>query len=75
MGHPKDDEIYPVGTIVKLKSGKHAGKKARIDKQVFRMNGKGFMYYLGPIERPSNGPYALFHSELEVVSFPPKTNV
>lgn len=68
MPHPKDDELIPVGTVVRIKVGANKGKKARIDEHVFRNGDRDFMYYLGAICKPSNKNYCLLHDELEVIS-------
>jgi hypothetical protein len=67
MSHPKDNELIPLGTIVRIKSGIHKGKKARIDRHVFLHAGRNFIHYECSIERPSNGPYALYHGDLQLI--------
>jgi hypothetical protein len=66
MGHPKDDEIYPVGTVVRWKK---TGEFAIITKHGFQHEGKGFRYYLAEI-KGKQGNYCLLHDEIE--SLPPK---
>jgi hypothetical protein len=66
MVHPRDEDAYPVGTIVRLKKN---GQLAKIVDRGFLMGGKNFLHYLGEIEgRP--GRYALYHDDLELVSLP-----
>jgi hypothetical protein len=75
MSHPKDNEIYPVGTTVKVLRGYNKGKVAVIKEQDFQFYGKGFLNYRATIEG-REGLYALYHGDLEVIEFPepPKEN-
>lgn len=66
MPHPKDSEIYPVDTVVRLID---SGLFATIKVQAFQMNGQGFLYYLGEIEG-KEGLYCLIHDRLEVQCLP-----
>jgi hypothetical protein len=65
MAHPKDYEVYPVGTVVRLKTGQFAIIKI----QTFQMKGQGFLHYLGEIEG-QEGLYCLIHDRLEVECLP-----
>lgn len=65
MAHPKDCEVYPVGTVVRLETGQFAIIKV----QAFQMNGQGFLHYLGEIEG-REGLYCLIHDRLEVECLP-----
>jgi hypothetical protein len=67
MAHPKDDQLIPIDTVVKIKTGPNAGKKARIKKHSFLMDGKGFLNYLGYIQGKGKDLYALYHDDLEVI--------
>ena len=66
MAHPKDYEVYPLGTVVRLKN---TGQFAIIKIQAFQMNGQGFLHYLGEIEG-REGLYCLIHDRLEVECLP-----
>lgn len=66
MAHPKDHEVYSVGTVVRLKN---TGQFATIKIQVFQMSGQGFLHYLGEIEG-QEGLYCLIHDRLEVECLP-----
>ena len=66
----RDDEVYKVGTVVRLKG---TGEFAIIREQSFLFNGKNFLNYLGEIEgRKKGGLYALYHEDLEVECLPPE---
>lgn len=67
MAHPKDDEVYPVGTVVRLKK---TGQFAIIRKQVFLMDEKNFLHYTGEIEG-REGMYAIYHDDVELEALPP----
>jgi hypothetical protein len=68
MAHPRDNEIYPVGTVVRLKK---TGEFARITHQDFLKDGKGFLNYRGVIEGRGEGHYALYHDDFELEALPP----
>lgn len=68
MAHPKDEDVYPIGTTVRrIKTGEFA----RITDIVFQFNGKNFLHYLGEIEG-REGKYCLLHDEVELEVLPPK---
>lgn len=67
MAHPKDDEVYPIGTVVRLKK---TGQFAIIRKQVFLMGEKNFLHYTGEIEG-REGLYAIYHDDVELEALPP----
>ncbi len=54
MGHPKDNEVYRVGTVVRLK---RTGEFAIIKVQSFLKDRKGFLNYLGIIEGRNEGGF------------------
>ncbi len=64
--HPKDNELYPVGTVVRLKK---TGQFALIKNVTFLFNEKNFLHYLGEIEG-REGNYALYHDDLELECLP-----
>ena len=66
MAHPADNEIYPIGTVVRLK---RTGEFAIIRKQNFLKDEKGFLHYLGEIEG-REGLYCLIHDQLDLESLP-----
>jgi hypothetical protein len=70
MAHPKDDEVYPVGTVVRLKK---TGQFAKITHQDFQFEGKGFLNYRGVIEGRGDRHYALYHDDIELEALPPTT--
>lgn len=61
MAHPRDNEVYPVDTVVRLKK---TGQFALIKSHTFLRDGKGFLNYLAEIEGRS-GIFALYHDDLE----------
>jgi hypothetical protein len=65
--HPKDEDTYPEGTVVRFKK---SGKLAVIKKRAFMMDGKGFLHYLGAIEG-RQGEYAIYHDDVDLVALPP----
>jgi hypothetical protein len=71
MEHPKDHEVYPVGTVVReIKTGVFW----MIIKPVFLMDGKGFLHYLARKEgyEYKEGQYhALYHEGVELEALPP----
>jgi hypothetical protein len=60
--HPKDNEVYPIGTVVRIKK---TGVFAIIRKHGFLKDGKNFLHYLGEIEG-KEGLFALYHDDIEV---------
>ena len=61
----KDSEVYPVGTVVGLRTGQFA-----IIKQVCFLNEeKNFLHYLGEIEG-KHGLYALYHDDIFLECLP-----
>ena len=70
MAHPKDDQLYPIGTIVRLKK---TGEMAEIKDYTFLMNRKGFLNYLGQIEGKGSAVYALYHDDIELECLPKTT--
>jgi hypothetical protein len=61
MAHPKDNEVYPVDTVVRWKK---TGQFALIKSHTFLRDGKGFLNYLAEIEGRT-GTFALYHDDLE----------
>jgi hypothetical protein len=74
MAHPKDDELIPLQTIVRIKEGSCKGKRARIKQHSFRFEGQYFQHYLGYIEGRGKGLYVLYHDDLEIISLPNEQN-
>jgi hypothetical protein len=70
MAHPKDDEIYPEGTIVRFKK---TNEFCKILKPSFRYYGTGFQHYEAEIEGRDNskGFWVLYHDEIELEALPP----
>lgn len=66
MAHPKDDEIWPIGTVVRIKK---TGQFALIKDYGFVKDGKGFLNYYGEIEG-REGQYALYHDDIELEALP-----
>lgn len=60
--HPKDDEIYPIGTVVRIEA---TGQFALIRDYTFQYQGKGFLNYLAEIEG-RDGLYAVYHEDVEL---------
>jgi hypothetical protein len=69
MAHPKDNEVFPVDSVVRLKE---TGQFAIIKRQSFQMNGQGFLNYEGEIEG-RNGLYCLIHDRIELECLPETT--
>jgi hypothetical protein len=65
--HPKDDEVYPVGTVVRIKK---TGEFALIKSIAYLKDGIGFLHYEGMIEGKGDGRYALYHEDVEVEALP-----
>lgn len=68
MAHPKDHEVYPVGTVVRLKD---TGQFAIIKQHTFLKDGQNFLHYLGIIEGRGDGLYCLIHDEVDLEALPP----
>lgn len=66
MAHPKDDEVYPTGTVVRLKK---TGEFAIIRDHTFQHMARGFLNYLGGVEG-RDGLYAIYHDDIEVEHLP-----
>jgi hypothetical protein len=64
----QDDEVYPVGTVVRIK---RTGQFALITKIFFRSSGTGFLNYMGKIEDLGEGNYAICHQDVELEALPP----
>lgn len=62
MAHPKDDEAYPEGTVVRIK---RTGEMAIIRGRQFMKEGRNFLHYLAEIEG-REGLYALYHDDIEL---------
>jgi hypothetical protein len=62
----KEEDIYPIGTIVRLKK---TGQFAKIVKHIYVKDGKGFLNYLGEIEG-REGLYAVYHDQIELELLP-----
>jgi hypothetical protein len=69
MPHPKDDEIFPIDTTVRLKK---TGEFAIIKHHDFQFHGRGFLNYRGVIEGRGEKLWALYHDDLELEVLPPK---
>ncbi len=65
--HPKDNEVYVVDTVVRLKK---TGEFAIIRKVQFMMDGKHFLHYEGEIEGRGSGNFALYHNDVELEALP-----
>lgn len=68
MAHPKDNEVYPIGTVVRLKK---TGEFACITHQDFQFQGKSFLNYRAVIEGRGEGHYAIYHGDVELEVLPP----
>lgn len=68
MAHPRDDEVYPVETVVRLHK---TGEFAIIKDQVFLKDGMNFLYYLAEIEG-RKGLYCVLHGECDLEALPPQ---
>lgn len=68
--YPKDNEVYPKGTVVRLKK---TGQFAIIKDIVFQYNNQNFLHYEGPIEGRGEGHYAMYHQDIELECLPPDT--
>jgi hypothetical protein len=65
--HPKDNEVYPIDTVVRWKK---TGQFAIIRRQNFIMDNRGFLHYLGVIEGRGDALYCLIHDDLELKALP-----
>lgn len=66
--HPKDEEVYPVGTeVLNTRDGKN--EKAVIVGHTFLKDRKNFLNYLAHIEG-KKGDFALYHDDLKVIKLP-----
>lgn len=72
MAHPKDDEVYPIGTVVRLKK---TGEFALIIGHAFLKDNRNFLHYEGRIEGRKHSSdtshYAIYHDEIELEALPP----
>lgn len=59
--------IYPINTVVRIKS---TGVFAIIKEQVFLLDGKSFLHYLGQIEGRGSGLYCILHDDVELECLP-----
>lgn len=66
VAHPKPEEVFPVGTVVRLKK---TGEFALITDRTMLM-GWHFLHYLGRIEGRGDGNWCLIHDEVELEAFP-----
>jgi len=62
----KDEDIYPIDTVVRIKK---TGQFAIIKQIAFQFNGRNFLHYLGNIEG-RDGLYALYHDEIDLEALP-----
>jgi hypothetical protein len=71
MPHPKDEDVYPVETIVRIKK---TGAFAVIKDHTFQHHSRGFLNYLAEIEGKYNskGYWVLHHDEIELECLPLK---
>lgn len=67
MAHPKDSEVYPVNTVVRIKK---TGQFAIIKQQQFLKDGNGFLNYLGQIEGRGEALYAIYHGDVDLENLP-----
>lgn len=66
MAHPKDNEVYPAGTVVRIR---RTGQFAIIRSHLFLSGDRNFLNYLGEIEG-KRGLFALYHDDIELESLP-----
>lgn len=66
MPHPKDNELLPIDTVVKIIAGTNKGKKARIKQYTFVSGDKGFLNYLCYIQGKGKDLYAVYQDDLEI---------
>lgn len=66
MAHPRDDQVYPLGTVVRLHK---TGEFAIIKDHTFLKDGKNFLHYLAEIEG-RKGLYCLIHDEVDLEALP-----
>jgi hypothetical protein len=66
----KDSDVYPVGTVVRIK---RTNEFAIIKTHTFQHFGRGFLNYL--VEKEGkHGLYCAFHDDIEVEHLPPVSN-
>jgi hypothetical protein len=70
--HPKDEDTYPVDTVVRIKK---TGEFAIIRQVCFQFMGRNFLNYLGEIEGRKPGLYALYHSDIELEALPNESEI
>lgn len=63
MPHPKDSEIYPLNSVVRIKK---TGEFAVIKDHTFLKDGKNFLNYLTEIEGRPKKLYPLYHDDIEL---------
>jgi nuclear transport factor 2 (NTF2) superfamily protein len=67
MGHPKDDEVYYAGTVVRWK---RTGEFALIKHATYRFpGGGGFMHYMAEFQDRA-GSWVLYHDDVELECYP-----
>lgn len=74
MPHPKDSEIYPLETVVRIIK---TGEFAIIKKHVFLFEERNFLHYLGHIEQRTTKEdhyFVLYHHEVELEALPTEGN-
>lgn len=62
MAHPTDKEVYPEGTVVRIK---RTGEFAIIRDHIYLSEGRNFLNYLAEIEG-QKGLFALYHDAVEL---------
>jgi hypothetical protein len=68
VGHPKDDEAWLVGTVVRIKK---TGEFAIVASKAFLTdNTRNFLHYEGPIDGRGEGHYVFYHDDVELESLP-----
>lgn len=65
--HPKDSEVYPVDSVVRIKK---TGEFAKIMGHNWQKDGKGFLNYYGDIDGRRPGRWALYHDDIELEALP-----
>jgi hypothetical protein len=66
--HPKDDQVYPLDTVVRLIK---TGEMAIIKDRVFLKDEKNFLHYRGIIEGRGEKLFAIYHDEVDLEALPP----
>jgi hypothetical protein len=69
---PRDEELFQVGTVVRIKN---TGQFALITKLSYLKDNKNFLNYYGLMEGRGDGHYALYHDDLELESSPNENDV